>query len=410
LPSGERVVLKIRRPDVRGIVEADLRLLERLAELAEQELSELRRFRPIMLVRVFARTMRDELDFAHEARATEMLASLSDEDSHVRYPRVYRDFTRERLLVLERIDGTSARAWEQGTRPAGLDGPLLARRGAQELLHQIFIEGVFHADPHPGNVFFLPGSRIALIDCGMVGHLTERRRQEFLGLLVAVLKRDERQVTEALLAWAAEDSAGDPELLGQDVRSFIDRYHGAPLGEVDFSEALTDVADIVRSNGLFLPPDVTTLIRVFALLDRLGAQLDPAFDLTALARPIAERAIREYRAPWRVLEREASEALRLVRDLPRDLRQILDRTRRGRLRMEVAIDSLDDFGDRLDKSANRITVGLITAALIDGTSIAMTVEGGPRVLGVPALGLFGFISSGLVGASVLWSILRSGRR
>ncbi|MHC4261144.1 MAG: ABC1 kinase family protein [Planctomycetota bacterium] len=410
LPTGERVVVKIRRPGVRATVEADLRLLERLAELTEQELPELRRYRPVLLVRSFARTLRDELDFGHEARATEQLAAGLEGDPHVSLPRVHKDFTRERLLVLERIEGLSAREWESGERPDGLDGPLLARRGAEAMLRAIFADGLYHADPHPGNVFFLPGSRIALIDCGMVGHLTERRREEFLGLIVAVLQRDERQVAESLLAWAADDSEVDEELLAQDVRAFVDRYHGAALGEIALGAVLHEVAEVVRANGLFLPPDVTALIRVFALLDALGTELDPDFDLTALARPIAESAIRRYRSPWRVLRREADEALRLARDLPRDLRQILDRLRRGKLGIEMHLAELDRFADRIDASANRLTVGLITAALIVGTAITMTVEAGPRVGGFPVLGLFGFLSSGVVGTWVLWSILRSGRR
>jgi ubiquinone biosynthesis protein len=173
---------------------------------------------------------------------------------------------------------------------------------------------------------------------------------------------------------------------------------------------LEDIAAVVRYNALVLPTEVTSLIRVFALLDRLGAELDPDFDLTALSRPIAEQAVREFRAPWRVLRRELDDVLRLARDLPRDLRQILERLRRGRMGLEVEVRALDKFGERIDSSANRITVGLITAALIVGTSIAMTVEGGPRLLGLPALGLFGFVSSGLVGAWVVFSILRSRRR
>jgi ubiquinone biosynthesis protein len=410
LPSGERVVLKIRRPGARALVEADLRLIERLAELAEQNLPELRRYRPVAIARVFARTMRDELDFSHEARATELLASLFEDDPAIVFPRVFGDFTRERLLVLERIDGVSAREWEGGERPPELDGPLLARRGATALLRMVFLEGVFHADPHPGNVIFLSGSRVALIDCGMIGHLGDRRREELIGLLVAMIHRDERRLVEILLEWAVDGERIDLDLLTQDVRAFVDRYHGAALGDISLRQVLEDIAAVVRSNALALPTEVTSLIRVFALLDRLGAELDPDFDLTALSRPIAEQAVREFRAPWRVLRRELDDVLRLARDLPRDLRQILERLRRGRMGLEVEVRALDKFGERIDSSANRITVGLITAALIVGTSIAMTVEGGPRLLGLPALGLFGFVSSGLVGAWVVFSILRSRRR
>jgi ubiquinone biosynthesis protein len=410
LPSGEAVVLKIRRPGIRAVVEADLRLLERLAEHAAEQLPELRRYRPTTLVRVFARQLRDELDFTHEARNTARLAEQLADDPHVHLPRVFERFTRERLLVLALVEGVSAEEFTAGVRPPDLDPRLLARRGAQALLRMIFVHGHYHADPHPGNLFFGPGSTLTLIDCGMVGHLSARRREEFLGLLVAVFERDERQVTEALLGWAADDQAVDRELLGYEVRSFIDRYHGATLEQVDLSQVLSSISEVVRDNGLFLPTDVSSLIRVFTLVDALGRGLDPQFDLTALAGPLAQNAIREHRSPTRLLNRQLTEISRLLQALPRDSRLLLDRAKRGRLGFEIHHPDLPEFAARVNESANRIAVGLLAAALIVGTAIATTVEGGPRLWGMPVLGLFGFVGSVTVGTLLLWSILRSGRR
>lgn len=410
LTSGEPVALKIRRPGIRAVVEADLRLLERLAELAETELPELRRYKPVALVRLFGRQLRNELDFSQEAHNTQALAAHLADDPHVDVPRVHSELTRERLLVLSFVEGLSAKAWMRGERPEGLDGKLLAERGADAILRMIFVDGSYHADPHPGNVFFQAGSRIVLIDCGMIGRLGDARREEFLGLLVAVFRRDQRAVVERLLAWSQDDDELDRDLLTGDVQAFIDRYHGASLAQIDLAQVLEQISGILRDNGLFLPPDVSSLIRVFALLDALGRQLDPEFDLTERAHPIAERAVREHQSPWRAAERQAAEVAGLLRELPRGAREILDRTRRGQLRFEIQMQRLPEFGDRISESANRLTVGMITSALIVGTSIAMTIEGGPTLLGIPALGLLGFVSSAAVGLALLWAILRSGRR
>lgn len=410
LPGGRRVVLKVRRPGIRAKVEADLRLIERFAELAEQELPELRRYRPTAIVRLFARTIREEMDLAHEARNTARLAENLASNEFVTVPEVIDDYTCERLLVLGYVEGISAGRWAAANRPGDGDGPVLASRGADAILQMVFVDGVYHADPHPGNVFFQPGGRLALLDCGMVGRLSDRRREEFLELLASVARRDERRVVEVLLGWAGDEDEVDAELLAVDARAFIDRYHGARLGDVDLSSVLGDVVDIVRENGLILPADVSGLIRVFALLDSLGRQLDPDFDLTAKVQPLAERAIREQHSFLRVVGRQAEELAGLARELPRDLRLILDKARRGKLRVEVRIQRLNEFGDRITESANRVTVGMITAALIIGTSIAMTVDQGPTVMGIPVLGMFGFATSIAIGAGLLWSILRSGRR
>ncbi len=411
LKTGEAVVLKVRRPGVRETVEADLRLLARLADLAEAELPDLRRYRPRKLVRAFGRTLRDELDLAIEARHTEQLAAGLEPLGGVAVPRVFSAWTRERLLVLERFPGRSVARWlADGAPSAALAGPVLARAGADALLRMVFVQGFFHADPHPGNLLLLPDGRLGLIDCGMVGRLSEARRNEFVALLVGALRRDERAVVDALLAWTEDEEQVDLEQLASDARALIDRYHGAALERVRMGEVLEEVLEVVRGNGLYLPPDVASLLRVLLLLDGVGRALDPTFDLTAHMRPFAERLVRD-RASWRrALVRQARELGALVSDAPRDVREILSKARRGRFRLDLDLRRLDDFALRLDRSANRVTMGLVTSALIVGTSIALTVDGGPRLLGLPAFALLGFTSSALFGVALLVAIWRSGRR
>ncbi|MEZ6015105.1 MAG: AarF/UbiB family protein [Planctomycetota bacterium] len=410
LATGEEVVLKVRRPDIRAVVEADLRLLARLAEVVEAELPDLRRYRPKKLVRAFGRTLRDELDLGVEARNTLQLARQLAEQQGVVVPGVYDDWTCERLLVVDFLPGTSVGKWLTTGEPAGVDGPALARAGADALLNMVFVDGFFHADPHPGNLILLPDGRLGLIDCGMVGRLSEARRGEFVALLAGALKRDERAVVDALLGWTEDEDAVDQDQLASDARGLIDRYHGAPLNEVRMSEVLHDVLDVVRENGLYLPTDVASLLRVLLLLDGVGRQLDPAFDLTERVRPFVQRLVRD-RGSWRrALVRGAHDLGALASEAPRDLRELLSKARRGRLRLELELRHLDDFGVRLDRGANRLTMGLVTSALIIGTSIALTVDSGPKVFGLPAFALLSFLSAAALGIVVLVSIWRSARR
>ena len=409
LPDGTAVVLKVRRPDIEDTVEADLRLLARLAESLEENVPELRRYRPRSLARQFASSLRQELDLAREGRSAQRIAAnLADRPSVV-VPRVYGRWSCRRLLVMDRLDAPSAGEWLRQGRPGEVDAAAVAREGARAVLHMVFIDGLYHADPHPGNVLVLPDGRLGMLDFGMVGHLSESRRTEFLELLMGITARRPDDVADILLGWSREGDV-DVDQLVHDCNAFIDRYEGVPLQQLEATALLADIGTVLRDNDLFLPLDVAMLLKVFVTLDGLGRQLDPDFVTTAHVEPFAERALRQSHSPVRVLRRNSRELLRLLRGLPDDLRRLVRSARRGRLKLDVGLDDLQTFGRQLDHSANRVTMGLITAALIVGTSIALTVDAGPQLFGLPFFALMGFVSSVAVGLALLWSIARSGRR
>jgi ubiquinone biosynthesis protein len=256
---------------------------------------------------------------------------------------------------------------------------------------------------------FLPDGGAALLDFGMVGRLSEARRQQFALLLGCIFDRDTDGLVDILIEWS---DGGDTnmELLGQDCADFLDRYTGVELAKLNVAELLQDVTRLVRENNLILPADVAALVRVFLVLDGLGRQLDPCFNLDQHMEPVARKMMREMVSPRRLVARNWREIRRLAVSMPRDMRKLMQRIRRGNFKVELDLQRLDEFGRQLDRSANRITVGLITSALIVGTSIVMTIDVGPHLMGLPILGLLGFGSSFLIGLMLLWSILRSGIR
>lgn len=408
LSDGTQVVLKVRRPGIRALVEADLRLLARIAELAHEQVPELRRLRPRSLVRQIARLLRNELDLCTEARNAERLrANLADEAGLV-LPRIHGHWTCERLCVMDYLAGPSVAEWIRAGKPQGVDTAVVASQGADAVLHMVFLDGFFHADPHPGNVILLADGRIGLIDFGMVGVLSDTRRREFLDLLVAITRRRVEDVVESLLAWS--EGEADVDLLTQDCAAFIDRYYGLPLRELDTTALLGDLTAILRENDLFLPSDIALLLKVFVSLDGLGRQIDPDFVMAARLEPFLRRAWSRERSFGSLARRGARELGGLLVSLPADLQRLVRRARRGRLRLDIDVKRLEAFGQTIDRSANRLTMGLITASLIVGTAISLTVAGGPTVLGLPAFGLLGFGSSFALGLWLFWSILRSGRR
>ena len=413
LADGSAVVLKVRRPGIRDTVEADLRLMARLAEIVEERAPDLRRYHPAEVVQQFSVSLRRELDFAAEARNAERIAANFAGHDEVVVPRVYWEWTSERLNVqecLQGIAGTDLAAVDA----AGLDRAQLAATGAGIVLKMVLEDGFFHADPHPGNIFYLPDGRIGVIDFGMVGRVSEQRRFQIVQLLHGLVERESAPVADVLMEWGEGGGEVDEARLQADVGAFVDQYRGVPLKDLHMGLMLTDVTTILRDNGLSLPPDLALMIKAFLTLEGMGRQLDPDFDMAGAARPFLERVVLQRYSPRTLLKRSrrtALDAMELVGDLPRELRRLLRTARRGRLHMQVEVTSLKAFGEQVDRAANRLTMGVITAALVVGSSIVMnSAGGGVSSRWLLALGVLGFVGAGLIGLWILLSIWRSGRR
>ncbi|PKO25224.1 MAG: ubiquinone biosynthesis protein UbiB, partial [Betaproteobacteria bacterium HGW-Betaproteobacteria-8] len=211
LQDGTPVVLKIRRPNVRERIEADLRLLSHLGRLVESEFEEVRRFRPGEIISQFSKSLERELDFALEGRNTERFSRNFADDEFIEFAKIYWDYTSESLLVMSYIEGVSGNDLETA-RHLGLDLKLLGERGANAVLKMVLMDGFFHADPHPGNVFYLPENRLAIIDCGMVGRISLDRRDEIADLLAALVSRDIDTLRDILIIWAEGADIDDAKL------------------------------------------------------------------------------------------------------------------------------------------------------------------------------------------------------
>ncbi len=410
LVDGRQVILKVRRPGIRPTVEADLRLLRRLADIIESEAPELKQYRPRELVKQFSQSLLRELDFAAECRNAERIAEQLDEDSGIVVPEVFWEYSGERLNVQRFIEGIGGSDMA-GLDAAGMDRHRIARRGTRAILSMILEHGFFHADPHPGNIKFLPEERIALLDFGMVGRLSEERRHEVAELLHGLVSRDSDQVARILLDWSV-DSQADQDELEENIGEFIDHYHGVPLDQLDMSSMIGEMTGVLRRHHLVLPADLVLMLKAFITLEGMGRSLDPDFDMASEAAPVVEAVLRSHYSPSRVagrLQKSLFDTLRVLGALPDDLSRLLRAARRGRIEVHVDINSLKDVSSRLDKAASRLTLGVVTAALIIGSAIAMNVQHDPSEAGLPILGMAGFIAAALGGVWLLFSIWRSGR-
>lgn len=409
LHDGTEVVVKIRRPGIADTIAADLRLLARLATLAQEQLPWLKPYRPQQLVQELAKSLQRELDLASECRNAERIALNMAPLEWIVVPKVHWAYTRERVNVQDFVDGIAGHELE-ALALAGLDRPLLAQRGAQAVLKMIVEDGLFHADPHPGNVFYLSGNRIAFIDFGMVGRLSARRRKELLDLLLGLVERNAQAVADVLLDWTGDGSHADFDVLAAEIEAFVDHYHGVPLAQLSLGSMLAEVTTILREHQLALPSDLALLIKAFITLEGLGRGLDPDFHMAQQALPLLRKVMRAQYKPralahtvWRNLRRTFS----LIGQLPHDLSRLLRNARRGQLHIQLDLAHLRRVGNQLTQAANRISMALVIAALIVGSSIVMTVQGGPTLLGLPAFGFLGFCGAVVGGLWLVRSIWRS---
>lgn len=409
LHDGREVVAKVRRPGIRPVIEADLRLMQHLAKLIESKFPDLRRFHPAGVVQQFKSSLMRELDLAAECRHAERIAASFANDDRIMVPAVYWPLTRERMNVQDFVDGIPVADLE-ALDAAGVDRKQVARTGAQAILKMMLEDGFFHADPHPGNVFVLRDGRIAVIDFGMVGRLSQARRAEVVSLLFGLVERDPGRVTEVLLEWT-EGPGVDEVQLTLDIDGFVDRYHGVPLGQLDLVGMLLDVTALLRSHQLALPADLALLIKVCITLEGLGRNLDPDFEMAREARPFLRRAMVAQRGPRAIARRGAhamADTAGLLASLPGELRRLMRVLRAGGPKLRMEVEQLPEFSHQVAHSANRLAGSMVIAALIVGSSITMTVKGGPTLLGLPFFGLLGFVGASLAGLWLLWSIFRSG--
>jgi len=411
LLTGEEVVVKVRRPGVVELVEADIDLLMGLALLTERYLPDSELYDPVGLVKEFARTIRREMDFSREGHTIEKIRDNFAGDPTMYFPKVYWDRTAKGVLTMEYIEGTKINDFAALER-AGLDKRLIARRGADAFVRQVLEHGFFHGDPHPGNVFILPGNVICLLDYGMVGRLDPQLKGYLTDILLAIVRRDVDEVI-SLLIYAGEITDNlNTRALKRDLSAFIDSYYEIPLREVVVGRMLMEFIEIITTYQIRFSPDMMLLGKALITMEGMGRELDPEFDMIEHLRPFMEKEVKERVSPRNIAKDFGSvfmSYLNLTKNLPNDLKEILNRLNRNKFKIDLEHRGLDRFINELDRSINRLSSSLILAALIVGTSLIMQTDRGPHLMGVPLLAFIGFAVAGFIGLWLVVAVFRSGR-
>ena len=410
LKDGRAIILKIRRPGIRSTIEADIRLLERLISIIEREIPDTRHFHPQEVLRHFKVSLRNELDLLSEARNTERAANNFKNNTNILVPKIFWQYSCERMIVQEHMEGIPGHDIARLDN-LGFDRKHLAQLGADAVLKMVLIDGFFHADPHPGNFIFVYPNKLAFIDFGMVGTLSELRRDQIIEMLNSIVARDASNMVEVLLDWT-DEAPNSTERLVSEVSMFVDKYHGVALKQLRLVNILGEMTALIRDNRLILPADLTMLFKTLITLEGMGRQIDPDFDIVSQIGPMLVQATMARHSPEVLVaraQRSAGNLLSVLLAAPQDLRRLMRRVRAGTIKVSVDIRDLARFGSIVDRAASRLTIGMVTASLIIGSSIVMTVSGGPKLFGLPALGVLGFITAGVGASWLMMSIWKTSR-
>ena len=412
LRDGREVVVKVQRPGVTKQVAEDFELLASLAEFVDKHTEAGRRHRFGEMLEQVRASIMHELNYEREAQNLIAVGRNLAEFELIQVPQPVMDFSSRRVLTMEHVQGRKVTEMSPIAR-LELDGSKLADSLFRAYLKQVLVDGLFHADPHPGNVFLTDDGRIALLDLGMVGHTTPSMQNNLLKILIALSEGKAEEVADIIVGISQTTAEFDPMLFKKRIAALVVERQGQALHQINVGKTLLEVTQSAGELGLFVPSDLTMLGKTLLQLDEVGKILDPDFDPDAAIRRNATDLMSKR------LSKDASkgsffttllELKEFASGLPLRLNKIMDAITNKDLEMKVRSVDAPIIMEGLQKIANRITSGVILASLIIGASLMMRIETPWQILGYPGLAILCFLAAAAGGTYLLFSIFIQDKR
>ncbi len=411
LKSGEEVAVKILHPGVVVKIESDLEILKYISRLIETHIPESEPYQPVETIKEFEKSIKKELSLTLEGQNIDTFRNYLQDDPTIKLPLVYWEYSTESILVTEFINGIKI-SDIQNNEVADIDRKQITMNAANSLMKQIFEIGLFHADPHPGNIFVLPGNVIAPIDFGNVGRIDDDMRNVFIEMIIGIVDQDPHRITRALVDIDFVDDHTNLRRLKIDLMEFIQHYYKVSLNKINLSKLIDEFIELLRAHQIKLPADLSILIRTLAISEAVARELYPQFNFAEILIPFARKAYLNKFNPftrYKSLIRTVEEGFDLFKKLPENLHSILYKFRNDKFIITFKHQGLEEFGRRIDSSSNRLSFAIIIAALIIGSSIVMYLGKGDLPLSYPVIGITGFVAASVLGVWLLVGIMRSGK-
>lgn len=415
LHDGSNVVVKVQRPGIREQIESDINILFTVARLLDKHVPDSRFFNPVGIVEEFSRTIRKEMDFVEEARNCNRFRKNFQDSPDVYIPKIYLEYATERVLVMEMIEGVRI-----DDIPViefmGLDRKRLAKIGVGAYFKQVLEDGFFHADPHPGNIFVMGTEKIAFVDFGIVGRVSDEIKEAMADTFLALINKDFDRLIDQYIELGIVSEHIDIDAFRRDFKAdlidFLEPLYGLTLKEINFAQYLDTLTHVAIRHNLMIPSDLLLINKALLILENLGRQLDPEFDFIAEAEPYASKLIRKRVSPSRFYDR-ARKNIMEISDFaflfPRQLKQIIKKTLKDDIQVKMFHVNLPEFIKDMDKASNRLAFALIVSAMLISSAIMHATKVPPMIFGISLFGISAFGFAFLLGIWLIISIIRSGR-
>lgn len=397
LKSGEQVAVKIQKPGVEGIIKNDIAIMLFLARRINSYIPKLRIYNLPGIVEEFERSILKEIDYQNEAMNLKRFRQNFQMDHTVYVPQIYSQHSTPKVITMELIQG---RKVSEVTEADGYHLKLIAKRGALSYFKQVVEDGFFHADPHPSNIYILKGDVLCYLDFGMMGVLDEDFRQDLAELFIYLMDTNVKGTISKLQQMGIIDEHVDTRSLKYDLIDLLFKYYGTELSEVH--GGLDDLLRLMRKYQATLPRELVLLARGIGMVEEMGRNLDPTFNAVEIAQPLVRKIARKRLSPLNFLDylkKNIFEMEHTMKNMPTSITRTLYRLEKGDMQIKVVHSGLE-------RSTNKLSISLVLAALLIGSSLIMTTDNGIFLLKFPYLGVAGFIISAILASGLVLSILR----
>lgn len=411
LKTGQQVVVKVQRPDVAETIERDMSIVHELVRRTDRYLRKQGILNASDIVTVFERTMSRELDYTNEARNLNKFRKLYSHNATLYIPRAYKDLTTRRMLVIEYVEGCKITNVAQ-INEWGLNPHKIVEQGMGIYLEMIFEKGIFHADPHPGNVLVRKDGVIILLDFGMTGHLMRKDKYAFANVFISIAKGDARQAAEYMRKLAIEDQVEDFRALEYDMHELIEDFSNLDVSEGSIADITKRLQQIMLIYQMQVPADIFMIFRTLAILEGIGKIMHPTFKTFEFIKPWGAKVVGDQLKPENLIKELENRYFNLtafLSSVPVEIRSILQATRKGKLHFEVELQGYGYLLKKLDQITNRISLTFIIVAVVIASSLMASVTFSPVLMtpyGLNYLSLIGFIIAGGLFLILLYLILR----
>jgi ubiquinone biosynthesis protein len=415
LMDGTKVIVKVQRPDIRENLESDMDILYYMSRLLETYVPDSRYLNPTGIVSEFEKTVMKELDFIVEGRNCQRLWQNFKGYDGVRIPKPFQKLMTGRVLVLERIDGVRIDDLDD-IRKMGLEPGDVARRALDAYFKMVLVDGIFHGDPHPGNLIVMKDGSIGFMDFGITGQINEETKTLLSNVFLAIMQRDFDNLVDVLIMLGLVPESTDIDeyrrLLKSDLKDLIEPIYGMSMSEIDFARYLDETLDIIVKHKTMVPSDLLLLDKVIMMLEGIVLKLDPDIDIIEAMKPYLSHVTFEKMSPGKAVD-EAFKGIKetgmFMKYFPRQIKKILWKVIRDEVVVKLSLKGLDTLIKDIDRSSNRLSVAMIISAVLISSAIMHATEVGPTVYGMSLLGFMVFGFAAVLGIALIISIFRSGR-